>query len=160
MLRFLTAGESHGKALVAILEGMVANLPLVAEDINTELKRRQKGYGRGERMKIESDRAEIISGVRGGKTTGAPISMIIRNKDWENWKEIMNIEGKCKGGERYIPRPGHADFPGYLKYNFSDIRDVIERASARNTASQVAVGAICKKSVSYTHLTLPTICSV
>ncbi|RKY32506.1 MAG: chorismate synthase [Candidatus Omnitrophota bacterium] len=145
MLRFLTAGESHGKGLIAILEGMVANLPLLPEDINSELKRRQRGYGRGERMKIEADEVEIISGVRGGKTTGSPIGMLIRNKDWENWKEVMKIEGECKGGERYIPRPGHADFPGYLKYNLSDIRDVMERASARNTASQVAVGAICKK---------------
>jgi len=145
MLKFLTGGESHGKCLVGILEGMIAGLPLSPSDINKELERRQRGYGRGERMKIEKDKIEILSGVRGGKTTGSPISLLIENKDWKNWEKIMDIEKKRKGGERFIPRPGHADFPGYVKYGFEDIRDVIERASARETAMRVAIGAICKK---------------
>lgn len=146
MLRFLTAGESHGKCLVGILEGMVSNLSISEEDINKELERRQKGYGRGERSKkIESDRVEILSGIRNGKTTGAPISFLIENKDWENWKEFMDIKEVKEGKERFIPRPGHADLQGFIKYNLSDIRDVIERASARETAARVAVGAICKK---------------
>ncbi|MCM8785991.1 MAG: chorismate synthase, partial [Candidatus Omnitrophica bacterium] len=133
MLRFLTAGESHGKCLIGILEGMVSNLPICEEDINRELERRQKGYGRGERMKIEKDRVEILSGVRDGKTIGSPITILIENKDWENWKEYMDIKKKKQGKERYIPRPGHADLPGLLKYNFDDLRNVIERASARET---------------------------
>ncbi|MCM8806487.1 MAG: chorismate synthase [Candidatus Omnitrophica bacterium] len=145
MLKFLTAGESHGKCLIGILEGMVSNMPLTEEDINKELERRQKGYGRSERMKMEKDRAEILSGVRNGKTTGAPITILIENKDWENWKDFMNIEKVKKGKERYIPRPGHADLSGFLKYNFEDLRNVIERASARETAIRVAIGAICKK---------------
>ncbi|MCM8772838.1 MAG: chorismate synthase [Candidatus Omnitrophica bacterium] len=145
MLKFLTAGESHGKCLIGILEGMVSNMPLTEEDINKELERRQKGYGRSERMKMEKDRAEILSGVRNGKTTGAPITILIENKDWENWKDFMNIEKVKEGKERYIPRPGHADLSGFLKYNFEDLRNVIERASARETAIRVAIGAICKK---------------
>ncbi|MCM8767885.1 MAG: chorismate synthase [Candidatus Omnitrophica bacterium] len=148
MLRFLTGGESHGKCLIGILEGMVANLPLDVEDINKELERRQKGYGRGRRMEIEKDKVDILSGVRDGKTTGSPISLLIENKDWENWKEYMDIKKKKEGKERYIPRPGHADLWGYLKFNYKDIRDVIERASARETAIRVAIGAICKKFLS------------
>ena len=145
MLRFLTGGESHGKCLVGILEGMVSNLLIDEEDINKELKRRQKGYGRTERMKIEDDKVEILSGVRNGKTTGAPISLLIENKDWQNWKEFMDIKKRKEGRERYIPRPGHADLWGFLKYDYDDLRDVIERASARETAMRVAIGAICKK---------------
>jgi chorismate synthase len=148
MLRFLTAGESHGKSLILVLEGMVAGMPLTADDINTELARRQKGYGRGKRMSIEKDRAEIISGIRAGKTTGGPIGIMIKNKDWENWKEIMDVEKEFSGGERFVPRPGHADLAGVIKYGFSDIRNVIERSSARETAARVSIGAICRKLLS------------
>lgn len=143
-MRFLTAGESHGKCLVGIIEGMVANLDIKISEINKELERRQKGYGRGKRMEIEKDRVEIISGIRNGKTTGGPIGIIIENKDWGNWKDVMDIE-KGKGKERFVPRPGHADLPGFIKYRYSDIRNVIERASARETAMRVAIGGICKQ---------------
>lgn len=150
VLRFLTAGESHGKGLTAILEGIPANLPLTEEDINKELARRQKGYGRGGRMKIEKDSVEILSGVRFGKTLGSPIALFIKNRDWENWKEKMAIEGEPP--ESVIPftrpRPGHADLAGGLKYNQRDLRNVLERSSARETAARVAVGAICKKFLS------------
>ena len=150
VLRFLTAGESHGKGLTAILEGIPANLPLSEEDINKELARRQKGYGRGGRMKIERDAVEILSGVRFGKTLGSPIALFIKNRDWENWKEKMAIEGEPP--ESVIPftrpRPGHADLAGGLKYNQRDLRNVLERSSARETAARVAVGAICKKFLS------------
>jgi len=147
MLRFLTAGESHGKGLVSILEGMVADLPLSADDINYELARRQQGYGRGGRMQIEKDEVEIISGVRFGKTLGSPISFIIWNKDWDNWKEIMAVNGPT--GQQAKPvtnlRPGHADLAGTIKYNQKDIRNILERASARETAARVAIGAIAKQ---------------
>jgi len=123
---------------------MVANLNIKISEINKELERRQKGYGRGKRMKIEKDRVEIISGIRNGKTTGAPIGIIIENKDWENWKDVMDVE-KGKGKERFVPRPGHSDLTGFIKYRYSDIRNVIERASARETAMRVAIGAICKQ---------------
>lgn len=153
MLRYLTAGESHGEALVAILEGMAANLPLSVSDINKELIRRQVGYGRGGRMKIEKDEAEILSGVRLGKTMGSPISLLIKNRDWENWKEVMAIEeGKVEPVTK--PRPGHADLAGAIKYNQKDIRNVLERASARETAARVAVGAVCKKFLSEFKLTI------
>lgn len=148
MLKFLSGGESHGKCLIGILEGMVSNLSIDEEDINKELERRQKGYGRGERMEIEKDRVEILSGVRNGKTIGSPISLLIENKDWRNWKEFMDIKKIKEGKERYIPRPGHADLWGFLKYNYDDLRNVIERASARETAIRVAMGAICKKFLS------------
>ena len=149
MLRYLSAGESHGKALTAILEGMVANLSLSSQDINSELARRQKGYGRGGRMKIEKDEAEILSGVRLGKTLGSPISLLIRNRDWENWKDIMSLESGVSSREIVTKlRPGHADLAGCLKYNQSDIRNILERASARETAARVAVGAIAKKLLS------------
>ena len=146
MLRYLTAGESHGKYLTSILEGMPSGLKLSEEDINVELKRRQKGYGRGDRMKIESDKAEILSGVRHGVTTGAPIAIQILNKDWVNWKDIMSIK-PIKGSisKIEIPRPGHADLAGLIKYETDDIRNILERSSARETASRVAVGAVCKK---------------
>jgi chorismate synthase len=148
MLKFLTAGESHGKCLIGILDGMVSNLPVDIEDINKELERRKNCYGRSERMKIESDRVEILSGIRDGKTIGSPISLLIENKDWENWKDYMDIKKIKEGKERYIPRPGHADLWGFLKYNYTDLRNVIERASARETAIRVAIGAICKKFLS------------
>lgn len=138
MLRFLTSGESHGPALVAILEGMPAGLPLPEEDINIELSRRQVGYGRGGRMLVEKDRVEILSGVRNGKTIASPITLLIRNKDWKNWKDKVTPA-------LTVPRPGHADLAGVLKYRFHDVRDVLERASARETVARVAVGAVCKK---------------
>jgi chorismate synthase len=147
MLRFLTAGESHGKSLIAILEGIPSGVSLSLEDINRELKRRQTGFGRGDRMKIEEDTCEILSGVRFSKTLGTPIAILIKNRDFENWKEIMKVEGEEPEDIFKItsPRPGHADLPGILKYNFEDIRCVIERASARETAARVAVGAVCKR---------------
>jgi len=149
MLRFTTAGESHGIALVSILEGMVAGLPLLADDVDVELARRQQGYGRGRRMKIESDHAEILSGVRAGQTLGSPIAMLIHNRDWKNWQEIMDPAPRGDDPERKRvvtrPRPGHADLSGMLKYDRDDARDVLERASARETTARVAAGAICKK---------------
>ncbi len=149
MLRFLTGGESHGQALVAILEGLPAGLRLDPAAIAAQLARRQRGYGRGRRMAIETDRAEILSGVRGGETIGGPISLLIRNRDWENWQRSMAVteavpEG-AKGADRAPvtrPRPGHADLAGAVKFDRADIRDVLERASARETAARVAVGAI------------------
>jgi chorismate synthase len=143
MLRFLDAGESHGKALVAIIEGVPSNFNLNFEYINEELKRRQKGYGRGSRMAIEDDKVEIWSGVRGSSTTGNPITMVIYNKDYENWREKLGKLPK-KDESITIPRPGHGDLVGYLKYNTGDIRDVIERTSARETAIRTAIGALCK----------------
>ena len=152
MLRFLTAGESHGKALVAILEGMPAGLSVDFDAITAELRRRQGGYGRGRRMAIESDRAEALSGVRHGKTTGAPIALMIPNKDWENWQKTMHVETvqppEATGSERPAvtrPRPGHADLAGVVKYGHDDIRNVLERASARETAARVAIGALSRQ---------------
>ncbi|HYB72189.1 MAG TPA: chorismate synthase [Candidatus Sulfotelmatobacter sp.] len=147
MLRYLTAGESHGPGILAILEGLPANLPLTAEDINADLQRRQGGYGRGGRMKIEKDEAQILSGVRGGRTLGSPIALLIRNKDWENWKEIMAAGPEAASARREVtrPRPGHADLAGALKYDQRDIRNILERASARETSARVAVGAAAKR---------------
>ncbi|MBI2082336.1 MAG: chorismate synthase [Deltaproteobacteria bacterium] len=147
MLRLLTAGESHGKALVVILEGVPSGLPIQEEEINTELARRQKGYGRGGRMKIEQDRAEILSGIRAGKTLGSPIALKIDNKDWSNWEKIMDVAQDDLGQSKVVhhPRPGHADLPGGLKYNHHDLRNILERASARETAARVAGGAITRK---------------
>ncbi len=143
--RFLTAGESHGKALIAIIEGMPAGITIDEDSIAHDMARRQAGYGRGERMKIESDRAEIISGVYQGVTIGSPISLFITNRDWENWKQTMSVSPT---GENTIPvtafRPGHADLAGVMKYGLDDIRPVLERASARETAARVAVGGICR----------------
>ncbi|MFD2171129.1 chorismate synthase [Tumebacillus lipolyticus] len=146
MLRYLTAGESHGPALTAIIEGLPSNLPLDLEFINHQLWRRQQGYGRGGRMKIESDRVEILSGVRFDKTMGTPVAMTIQNKDWRNWSEKMAITGQAPSSVVEItkPRPGHADLAGALKYNQEDIRNVLERASARNTATMVAVGSVAR----------------
>ena len=137
MLRFLTSGESHGKALLAILDGIPAGLEIKEEDINIELGRRQVGYGRGQRMQIEKDLAQILSGAPHGRTIASPIGLLIKNRDWENWQNKVTEP-------LLSPRPGHADLAGTLKYYFSDIRDVLERASARETAARVAVGAVCK----------------
>jgi chorismate synthase len=152
MLRFLTAGESHGQGLVTILEGLPAGLAIDFEAIAVEMRRRQGGYGRGRRMVIESDRAEILSGVRRGRTTGAPVSMLVRNKDWENWQNTMHVEAEAPAGSTGAnraavvrPRPGHADLAGALKYDHDDIRDVLERASARETAARVAAGTLARQ---------------
>jgi len=147
MLRYLTAGESHGQCLTAILEGIPSGLPLRAEQIDHDLARRQKGYGRGGRMRIEQDRVDFLAGVRKGHTLGNPITLLIRNKDWENWKEIMSPEPGPPATEKVVtcPRPGHADLVGAIKYNHRDIRNVLEKASARETAIRVAVGAVAKR---------------
>ncbi len=150
MIRFTTAGESHGKALLAILEGIPAGLSVVAEDIDQQLRRRMTGYGRGARMRLEADEVEILSGVRAGQTLGSPIALLIRNRDWLNWEEIMAAEPDPPGKQqrrRQVrrPRPGHADLAGVLKYDRSDARDILERASARETAARVACGAVCRK---------------
>jgi len=144
MLRYLTAGESHGPSLTAIIEGLPSNMQVESEYINHQLWRRQQGFGRGGRMKIETDRVEITSGVRFGKTMGTPVALYIHNKDWKNWSEKMAIEGDPHPSVVEItkPRPGHADLAGALKYNQEDIRNVLERASARNTATMVAVGSV------------------
>jgi chorismate synthase len=149
MFRFTTAGESHGRALVAIVDGLPAGMPVDTEEINRELYRRQQGYGRGARMKIESDRVEILSGVRHGLTLGSPLAVMIENKDWANWTEVMSAEPKEIAPEKSRrvkrPRPGHADLAGGLKYDVRDLRDVLERASARETAARVACGALAKQ---------------
>ncbi len=146
MFRFLTAGESHGRGLVAIIEGVPAGLALDEEYIARDLARRQGGYGRGARMDIEQDRAEIISGVRHGLTMGSPISLLIWNRDWENWKQVMSISPVEQEVEPLTQlRPGHADMAGAIKYGLDDVRPVLERASARETASRVAVGAVARK---------------
>jgi chorismate synthase len=149
-IRFTTAGESHGKALVSILEGMPAGVPLLADAVNRELARRQQGYGRGRRMQIEHDTIEFLSGVRAGETLGSPIAMLIQNRDWKNWQEIMSAEPDAQGAEprkRSVTRvrPGHADLAGILKYDRSDARDILERASARETTARVAAGAVCRR---------------
>ena len=143
MLRFLDAGESHGKALMAIIEGFPSNFYINYDFVNKELKRRQQGYGRGERMKIEEDKVEFWSGTRGNKTTGNPISLVIFNKDYENWEKIISKE-PLEEEKIKIARPGHGDVVGYFKYKTGDIRDTIERASARETAIRTAVGAVCR----------------
>ncbi len=148
MLRFETAGESHGECLVAILTGLPAGIPISVEAINHELWRRQQGYGRGGRMKIESDRAVIVSGVRHALTIGAPITILIRNRDWQHWSEALPVENEPGAEEKKRPltrpRPGHADLAGVMKYNLRDARYILERASARETAARVAVGALAK----------------
>ena len=142
MLRFLTAGESHGKGLVAIIEGLPAGLKIEEKFLNTQLQRRQSGFGRGGRMKIEADRAEILSGLRNGLTLGGPIAILIKNRDWENWKDIMDA-WQVKVNDKFTsPRPGHADLSGAIKFNTKDIRNILERASARETAARVALGAL------------------
>ena len=152
MLRFTTAGESHGQALVSILEGMPAGVPLLAADVDEELARRQQGYGRGRRMQIERDSAELLSGVRAGETIGSPIAMLIRNRDWKNWQEIMDpaprdtdAAGSLRRRAVTRVRPGHADLTGILKYDRDDARDILERASARETTARVAAGAVARR---------------
>jgi chorismate synthase len=151
MLRFLTAGESHGPALTIIVEGMPAGLALAADEIAADLARRQLGYGRGRRMAIEKDRAEILAGVRRGETLGSPIALQIRNRDWANWQHTMSVDAEpsealpgARRGPVTRPRPGHADLAGGLKYDRTDLRDVLERASARETAARVAAGAVAR----------------
>ncbi|MDR4888717.1 chorismate synthase [Fredinandcohnia sp. QZ13] len=150
-MRYLTAGESHGPQLTTIIEGVPAGLELTTEDINTELARRQKGHGRGRRMQIEKDQAQIVSGVRHGKTLGSPIALVVENNDWKHWTKIMGIEPITDEESEEIkrkitrPRPGHADLNGALKYGHRDMRNVLERSSARETTVRVAAGAVAKK---------------
>ena len=145
MLRFLTAGESHGPCLTAIVEGLPAGLSLDEARLNQEMARRQEGFGRGGRMKIERDRAEILSGVRFGQTLGSPVSLRVVNADWVNWETKMAAFGEPAGPAVTAPRPGHADLGGCQKYDRADVRDILERASARETAARVAVGALCRQ---------------
>lgn len=148
-LRYLTAGETHGPQLTAIIEGLPSNLTLNFEELNFQLHRRQKGHGRGRRMQIEKDTANIVGGVRHGKTTGAPVALVVENNDWKHWTKVMNIEpieGTDETKRRvHRPRPGHADLNGGLKYNLKDLRNVLERSSARETAARVAVGAVARQ---------------
>src|ERR1700727_335814 len=147
-LRFVTAGESHGQALIAWISGLPAGVPVDLDFIQRELHRRQLGYGRGARQRIEKDTADILSGVRHGKTIGAPIAVRIENRDWKNWEKALAVEDSEGAGDAQrkltAPRPGHADLPGALKYNFHDARYILERASARETAARVAAGAFAK----------------
>lgn len=152
MLRFLTAGESHGPALTVIVDGLPAGLPVDLEAVDRELRRRQGGYGRGQRMAIESDRAEVLAGLRAGETIGSPVALLVRNKDWTNWQRTMHADREpppdATGARRAPvtrPRPGHADLAGGVKYDRDDLRDVLERASARETAARVAAGALARQ---------------
>jgi chorismate synthase len=152
MLRFLTAGESHGPALVVIVDGLPAGLRVDVEGITRELRRRQGGYGRGQRMAIEADTAEVLSGVRAGETLGSPVALLIRNRDWKNWQQTMRVGPEAQAGATgparpplTRPRPGHADLAGGVKYERTDLRDVLERASARETAARVAAGALARQ---------------
>ncbi|WP_090760370.1 chorismate synthase [Bacillus sp. OK048] len=153
-MRYLTAGESHGPQLTTILEGLPAGMPLLAEDINTELARRQQGYGRGRRMQIEKDTVQITSGVRHGQTLGSPIALVVENNDWKHWTKIMGADPLIEGQEDEVkrkitrPRPGHADLNGAIKYGHRDMRNVLERSSARETTVRVAAGAVAKKLLS------------
>ena len=159
-MRYLTAGESHGPQLTTILEGLPAGMPLVAEDINTELARRQQGYGRGRRMQIEKDTVEILSGVRHGQTLGSPIALVVKNNDWKHWTKIMGADPLVEGQEDEVkrkitrPRPGHADLNGAIKYGHRDMRNVLERSSARETTVRVAAGAVAKQLLSLVGVTL------
>jgi chorismate synthase len=146
-LRYLTAGESHGRALTAILEGIPAGVKVTEDDINTELARRQKGYGRGARMAIETDKVQVSGGIRWGETLGSPIAMTVSNKDWAKWEKLLSVDPKDRDESKRIikPRPGHADLVGMLKFDRQDAQDILDRASARETAVRVAVGAVCRK---------------
>ncbi|MBC8413308.1 MAG: chorismate synthase [Nitrospira sp.] len=146
-LRYITAGESHGQALVCTIDGMPSNLKLKEEYINVDLAKRQRGYGRGGRMKIETDKVQILTGVRWGKTLGSPIAMLINNMDWENWSKVMSLDSANEDPSVHVtrPRPGHADLTGSQKYDFRDARNVLERSSARETAAKVAAGAVARR---------------
>ncbi len=149
MFRFITGGESHGPSLSAIVEGLPANLPIDLDEVNQHLKRRQGGYGRGARQQIETDKVEILSGIRFGRAMGGPITLLVRNRDWENWTDRMSITPvETETAPITQPRPGHADFPGMLKYNSNDLRPMLERSSARNTAVLVATAGICRQLLS------------
>ncbi|OGR30858.1 MAG: chorismate synthase [Desulfuromonadales bacterium GWD2_54_10] len=156
MLRYLTAGESHGPQLTTIIEGMPAGIPLVVETINRDLARRQQGYGRGGRMKIETDTADILSGVRWGATLASPVTLVVKNRDWENWLEKMSPLSLHRDDSLAVtrPRPGHADLTGALKYDHADVRNILERSSARETAVRVAVGAVAKSLLSAFNISL------
>lgn len=145
MIRFLTAGESHGRLLVGIIDGLPAGLAIDVDRIDEDLRRRQSGFGRGARMKIEKDAAQVVAGLRGGRTLGSPLALLIENRDWKRWKEVMDPKGTTAGREVHCPRPGHADLAGRLKYGFDDLRDVLERASARETAMRVALGSVARQ---------------
>jgi len=145
MFRFLTAGESHGPCLTAVIEGLPAGLPVDLAAVNRDLARRQQGYGRGGRMRIERDEVEVLSGLRFGRTLGSPLTLSIRNRDWANWQERMSPTGPAAGEAVTAPRPGHADLAGVQKYGHDDIRNILERASARETAARVAVGAVARQ---------------
>lgn len=150
MLRYLTAGESHGPALTAIIEGMPAGLEITAEYINKQLARRQMGYGRGGRMRIEQDQVRFLSGVRNGRTLGSPITLMISNRDWENWEAYMQIENaEIESRRVHVPRPGHGDLAGSIKYAHSDMRNVLERASARETAARVAACSVARRLIEH-----------
>lgn len=153
-MKILTSGESHGKEITGIIEGLPSNIVIDLDKINHQLKRRQMGYGRGKRMQIETDKIEITSGIRFGKTTGAPICLKIKNKDWENWTDIMAvIKSAPKTYKKLtLPRPGHSDICGYLKYDLDDIRNVLERSSARETAMRTAVGGVCRLFLEYFNI--------
>lgn len=146
-LRFLTAGESHGKALIVVVDGLPAGLPIKEGDINAQLARRQKGYGRGDRMKIEQDKVEILSGIRAGKTIGSPVALKINNRDWANWEKIMDPTKVDAGQTKVVhhPRPGHTDLSGGIKYDHRDLRNILERSSARETAVRVAAGSLARR---------------
>src|ERR1700739_4847563 len=146
MLRFSTAGESHGESLIALISGMLAGVPIDGARVNRELWRRQQGFGRGGRMRIETDKAHFLSGVRHGKTIGSPIAIVMENRDWKNWTEALPVAAGDPAKHKAVasPRPGHADLAGALKYNFSEARYVLERASARESAARVAIGALAK----------------
>jgi len=160
VFKFTTAGESHGPALVTIVEGVPAGLPLLAEQVDADLARRQQGYGRGRRMQIERDQIEFLSGVRAGETIGSPIAMLVRNRDWKNWEAIMDAaprpEDDAEGRKRQVTRvrPGHADLTGVLKYDRDDARDILERASARETTARVAAGAIARRLLAEVGVTI------
>ncbi|MDR6998547.1 chorismate synthase [Neobacillus niacini] len=159
-MRYLTAGESHGPQLTTIIEGLPAGMPLLADDINEELARRQKGYGRGRRMQIEKDTIEIASGIRHGYTLGSPVALVVKNNDWKHWTNIMGANPLLEGEEDEIkrkitrPRPGHADLNGAIKYGHRDMRNVLERSSARETTVRVAAGAVAKKLLSLVGIEL------
>lgn len=159
MLRFLTGGESHGPGLTGIIEGFPANVAIDSNEINKDLARRQHGYGRGGRMKIETDKIRFLSGVRGGKTLGSPVTFLIENKDYENWSPYMNpCEVDWQTRQVTAPRPGHADLSGCMKYGFDDVRNVLERSSARETATRVAIGSIIRQFLR--HFDIAAICHV